>query len=855
MINHYIKIALRNMSRQKMYALVKIGGFAIGIAACLMIALLVKNELSYDTQYKNADDIYRLIGVFNNSGKIEKGVSFPAPMAKAILKDFPEIQNAGRIMPNNLFNGAGSNQFRRGDKVDNTYEDGFCFADQEVLDILDIKMVYGERKHALTQPFSLVISKRKADKYFPGENPVGKTVYLNDMKQPITIGGVMENFPTTSHLQYDFFISLAGVRFWDGEQETWNASNYSIYVLLRPGINIPSFERKITEDILKNYVVPNMQKQGSTDIDKVLKSAHVMMQPIKDVHLKSYDIDDWEPRGDQRFVWLFSAIACFILLIACINFINLSTARSANRAKEVGLRKVIGSQRRSLISQFLTESILYSFLSFVIAIVLAWFLLPFFNRIAGKQLSIDWTAWWLLPVLIVSATFIGFLAGLYPSFYLSSFRPISVLKGKLSKGSKNSGLRGALVVFQFTTSMILLIGTLVIYRQMKYISSTKLGFDKDQVVMIQGTKTLGEKTASLKNELLKLPQVKNVSVSDFLPVSNTKRNGNTFWKEGKTREESGVPGQHWTIDDDYISTMGMKITSGRNFSKEMKSDSQAVIINQKMAKELGYADPFGKMITNGWQHFIVIGIVEDFHFASLKYSIEPLCMTLGNSNDVVSVKVKGGNINESLGQISSVWKSFSPHQSMRYIFLDESFAAMHKDVERTSLIFTSFSVLAIIVACLGLFALASFMAEQRSKEISIRKVLGASVSGLFALLTGNFLKLILISLVIAVPAGWWMMQKWLQDFSYRISIQWWVFAQAGVIVLFIALFTVSYQAIRAALLNPMNSLRSDPRSHAAPAAPAGPASAFCASGFSAGAGRAATTPRPPSGFAGSCFSA
>jgi len=381
MTRHYIKIAIRSMRRQKMYTAVKIGGFAIGISACLLIALLVKNELSYDRQIPNANRIYRIVGVFEG----DKNVDFPAPMAKAIQNDFPAIEKTARIMPNRLFGGAGSNQFRRADQTDNFYEEGFCFADQELVDILHLKMVYGDPKNALTKPYSLLISKRKAYKYFPGENPIGKVVYLNNnTKMPITIGGVMENFPPTSHLQYDFFISLAGVSFWDGEQQNWDASNYGVYLLMRPGTNITEFEKQLTQTVLSKYVVPNMRKNESTDIDRVLKSAHLLLQPIADIHLKSYDIHDWESRGDARFVWLFAAIACFILIIACINFLNLSTARSANRAKEVGLRKVIGSPRGHLIRQFLIESILYSFLSFLIAVVIAYSLLPVFNRIAGK---------------------------------------------------------------------------------------------------------------------------------------------------------------------------------------------------------------------------------------------------------------------------------------------------------------------------------------------------------------------------------------------------------------------------------------------------------------------------------------
>ena len=797
------------MSKQKMYATIKICGFAIGIAACLLIALLVKNELSYDKQYKNADRIFRVVGVFNDNGVIQKGVSFPAPMAKAMAKDFPAVEKAGRLMPNNLFDGAGSNQFRRADRQDDVYEEGFCFADQEMLDILNINMVYGKREEALKKPFSIVISKRKAEKYFPGEDPVGKVVYLNDGPKPITIGGVMENFPATSHLQYDFFISLAGIRLWDGEQETWNASNYAIYLRLKPGTDVHSFEKYATKTILENYVVPSMQRAGDVNAEKIMKAAHLELQPIKDIHLRSYDIEDWQARGDARFVWLFAAIACFILVIACINFLNLSTARSANRAKEVGLRKVIGSQRGNLIWQFLTESMLYSFLSFIIAIAIAWTILPFFNRMSGKDLSIDWNAWWLIPILFGSAALIGLLAGIYPSFYLSAFKPINVLKGNLRRGSRNSGLRSVLVVFQFTASIVLLIGTIVIYKQMQFISHTKVGFNKDQVLLIQGTKTLGNKTSTFKNELLKLQQVKAASVSDFLPVSGTKRNGNTFWKEGKSKEESGVPGQIWSVDNDYITTMGMKIVAGRDFSKDMPTDSQAVIINQTLAKKIGYPNPLGKTITNGWQHFTIIGIVEDFHFASFKYTIEPLCLNLANSNDVVSVKLAALNMKSTLSEINTIWKSFSPHQSMRYVFLDESFKAMHEDVERTVLIFTSFSILAIIVACLGLFALASFMAEQRNKEVSVRKVLGASISGLFTLLTGSFVKLILFSLLIAVPAGWWMMHQWLQDFAYRITIDWWIFLIAAIIVLMVALLTVSYQAMKAAFSNPMKALRSE----------------------------------------------
>ena len=532
------------------------------------------------------------------------------------------------------------------------------------------------------------------------------------------------------------------------------------------------------------------------------------MQAVADIHLKSYDIREELSHGDIRFVWLFGAIACFILVIACINFINLSTAKSANRAKEVGLRKVVGSHRSSLVQQFLTESLLFSFLSFVIGLLLAWALLPYFNTLSAKSLTIPWSAWWLLPILTGAAFIIGIFAGLYPSFYLSAFKPINVLKGQVSRGSKNSILRNGLVVFQFTTSIILIIGTLVIYKQTHYILNKKIGFDKDQVLLIQGTNTLGNQVKTFKNELLKISQVKSVSVSDYLPVAGTKRNGNTFWNAGKIKEEAGIGAQFWIVDDDYIKTMGMKIVKGRNFLPGMPSDSQAVVINQTLANKLNLKDPVGKRITNG-DVFNVVGVVEDFNFESMRANIGGLCMYLGNSPSMVSVKVNTADIKDLIPSVTAVWKKFAPSQPIRYTFMDESFANMYADVQRMGSIFTSFAILAIIIACLGLFALSAFMAEQRNKEIGIRKVLGASVSGITAMLSKDFVQLVVIAIVIGSPVAWWVMTKWLQDFAYRIAISWWMIAVAGLIAVMIALITVSFQAIKAAVANPVQSLRSE----------------------------------------------
>jgi putative ABC transport system permease protein len=813
MIKNYFKIAWRSLLKHKLYTSIKIGGFAIGIAACLLIGLLVKNEFSYDKSYSREGSVFRLVGSTEQNGKVMKGVAFPAPLAKVMKHDFPDVENAGRIMPSSLFYGAGSNQLRRVDQIENSYEEGFCFADQAVLDILNIPMVHGDRQHALTEPMSVVISKSKSEKYFPGTNPIGKLMYINDdAKRPLKVGAVMEDFPSTSHIKYDFLISLAGKSFWEGEQDNWGASNYTVYIQTKPNIDVNQFEKKLTSDVLKNYFVPTLIKEGvsKTDIDKIVSSAHILLQRVTDIHLRSYDIQqDWQARGDIRFVWMFVIIAVFILLIACINFLNLSTAKSANRAKEVGLRKVIGSQRGALIAQFLIESILYSFLSFLVALVLIVAVLPFFNQAADRVLTVPWLEWWFIPSLSIMSIVVGVIAGLYPSFYLSAFKPIQVLKGNISSGSKNSFLRSTLVVFQFTASIILIIGTLIIYRQMNYISKTKIGFDKEQIVMIQGTSTLEKSTQTFKNELLKLSQVKSVSISDYLPVDGTTRNGNTFWQEGKQSESLGAVGQNWVVDEDYLNTLGMKLVSGRNFSKEMASDSQAVIINQAMAKEIGYKDPIGQLITNGWMHYTVIGIVQDFNYETMKQQVKPLILRYGESNGIISVKIKSDDTKQAIASIQNTWKSFKPHQPIRYSFLDENFSKMYADVERVSYLFTGFSILAIIVACLGLFALAAFMSEQRSKEMSIRKVLGASVSVLFSLLTKNFLKLIFISLLIATPIAWYLMRLWLQEFAYCVSISWDVFFIAGIIVLLIALATICSQAIKSAIANPIKSLRTE----------------------------------------------
>jgi len=805
MLKNYIKIAYRQLLRQKMYAAIKVGGFALGIAACLLIGLYILDETNFDRTYPDVDRIYRVAG----DGTWDTGFDWPAPMAKAIKNDFPEVAYSGRI------NVAGNLELRRADQAQNTFEQGFVYADQSFLDALQLPMVFGSGKIALTEPLTMVITKTMADKYYHGQNPIGQVMYLdNDKAHPHRISAVMADIPTTSHLhQFNFFLTLAGMEFGSGEQSNWGWYNYRIYVKLKAGVNAAAFEKKLRADLVKNYLLPQLHREGRKDADEAAKNISFHLQPVKDINLYSYNMPDGFPHGDIRFIWLFGAIAIFILVIACINFINLSTAKSANRAKEVGLRKVVGSSRGSLINQFLTESMVYSLISFVMGLFIAWLALPYFNTLASKSLTMPWGEWWLVPCVLVSAVIVGTFAGIYPALYLSSFRPAQVLKGSIANGSKSPLLRNGLVVFQFATSIILIISTIVIYTQTHFILNRKPGFDKDQVMVLQGTNTLGDANIkTLKDELSKMASIKSVSISDYLPIENSKRNQNSFFNEGREKLDASVGGQIWQVDDTYLKTLGIKLVEGRNFSYGMADDTagKTVVINQMMAQRLNLENPVGKRISNG-RTFTVIGVVHDFNFNSMRGDIEPLVFHFGISPSMMTVKFSGSDVQNTVAGVSAVWKKFSPNQPIRYDFLDEQFAGMYADVLRTGNIFTTFAVLAIIIACLGLFALSAFMAEQRSKEIGIRKVLGASVQGITTLLSVDFVKLVLLAIVIASPIAWWGMHKWLQDFAsaYRIPISWWMFVAAGLGAILIALITVSFQSVRAALANPVRSLRSE----------------------------------------------
>lgn len=807
MLKNYLKVAIRNLWKNKSFSAINIFGLAIGIGTCLLITLYVLDELSFDKFNKNSARIYRANVDLKFGGADQKFAVASAPLAFTMVKDYPQIENAVR------FRNYGPAVVKKGNQ--NIHEQNIIYTDSTIFDVFTIPMIAGNPKKALTEPNSVVISESIADKYFGQTNAVGKQL-LFDNKKLYAVTGVIKDIPENSHFHYDFFISLAGDPL--SREDNWLSFNFNTYLLLKQGTDPKVIQAKFDE-IMKKHVFPQAESIMHITADEFKKSGNYInlnLTPLTDIHLKSDRIGELSANSSIQTVYIFSAIAIFILLIACVNFMNLSTARSANRAKEVGVRKVLGTQRSNLIQQFLTESVLLSLIAFIIALVISSLLLPFFNQLASKQFTLSPFAHpLLLPVLFMFAVAVGLLAGSYPALYLSAFKPIEVLKGKIGAGFKSSYFRSSLVVFQFFISIFLIISTIVIYRQLSYIQNKKLGFNKEQVLTIKNTYAIGKNLEVFKDEVLKLPGVKSATVSGYLPVPSS-RSDNPFFPEGQIDNKKAVAMQNWSIDNDYIPTLGMEILKGRNFSKEYSTDSNGIIINETAAHLFGYQNPIGKKIwklvninSGTAKNYTVIGVVKNFHFASLRENIGALCMVLDKSTDAVSFRLSADNITGIIKNVEAVWKKLSPGEAFTYSFLNEDFNAMYTSEQRTGKIFIVFAVLAIFIACLGLLGLATYAAEQRTKEIGIRKVLGASVSNIAGMLSKDFLKLVIIAAVITFPVAGWVMNRWLQDFAYRITISWWIFLIAGLVAVLIALIIVSFQAIKAAVSNPVKSLRTE----------------------------------------------
>jgi putative ABC transport system permease protein len=809
MFRNFLKIAWRNLVRNKIYSVINIVGLATGLACFLLISMYVLDELSFDRFYPHSDRIYRLNADIRFGGG-DLHMPFTSDMMGQVLKkDYPQVEEYAR-----LFASSGPKLIKKGN--DYITEEHVTHADSTFFRIFIVPSISGDLKNALNDPNTVVITETAAKKYFGTTDALGKTLEIQDRKKtPYKVTAVIKDIPKNSHFQFDFYFSMKNVDY------TWGqflSHNFHTYLLLKEGTDPKDFEKNFVQYIDK-YCLPEarqfMQINTMDDFRKAGNKLEYSMIPVRRIHLFSDRQYEFLPSGNIQYVYIFSAVALLILLIACINFMNLTTARSANRAREVGIRKVLGTERKELITQFLTESILMTVLSMTIAIGLDWLVLPLFNQVSGKSITMSYfLSPAVLPLVIGLPLLVGLLAGSYPAFFLSAFQPIEVLKGKLKLGSKSGGLRSLLVVFQFATSIMLIIGTIVIYKQLNYIQSKDLGYKKDQVLVIDGLYSLGDNDLPFKNKVLGFSGVEMGTISSFLPVTQSSRTDQTFSKEAVMDSKNGIDMQTWYIDYDYLNTMGMKMARGRNFSRDFGSDSSAVIINETTASFLGYSDPVGQKIytingENKTESYNIIGVVRNFNFETLHQNIGPLSFFLGKKGSIASFKVKTAKIKDLVAQVESLWKSLAPGMPFSYRFMDDSFNEMYRSEQRVGQIALTFAVLAILIACLGLFGLATFIAEQRTKEIGIRKVLGASVRGIVQLLSRDFMKLVAIAFVIAAPISWWAMHSWLSDFAYRIRIEWWIFALAAILALLIALITVSFQAIKAAITNPVKSLRTE----------------------------------------------
>ncbi len=811
MIKSYLKIAWRNFRKNKVFSLINIVGLSLGLACFILISLYVQDELSYDRYNENADRIFRINSDIKFGGAEMKLPTCSDPMGATLKKDYPQVEEYVRF-----YNSRGSKLIKKGNEFID--EQRVVHADSTVFNVFTLPAVSGNTKTALNEPNTVVISASTALKYFSTTDAVGKMIETNDTKNALyKVTAVIKDIPSASHFNFDFIFSMANVEYDFG---SFLNHNFQTYILLKKGTDYKVFEKNFKQ-VVEKYLFPQvrerMQISSMNDLEKSGTKIEYRLMPLTDIHLKSDRFPELGVNGNMQYVYIFSAVALFILLIACINFMNLSTARSISRAKEVGIRKVLGTEKKSLIAQFLTESTLLSFMALIIAVLIAWLAMPYFNTVSTKSLNIqNLFTLKTLPLLLLLPLFVGLLAGSYPAFFLSSFQPIKVLKGKLNTGFKKNNLRSGLVVFQFFISIVLIVAVSIVYKQLNYVQTKKLGFNKDQLLVINNTGALDKNVDVFKNEVTKMAGVSAATFSGYLPVSNSSRSDNTYSKEPVMDSKNSLNMQTWNIDYDYIKTLGMEIIKGRNFSKEFGADSSAIIINETTEKILGYADPLGKKIFTLDEHdpsktisYTIVAVVKNFNFESLRKNIGPLCMRLGYNKWATSFKVSTGDVQTLVKKIESKWIAMAPGMPFSYQFLDDAFDNMYRSEQRVGKIALLFAILTILIACLGLFGLATYMAEQRIKEIGVRKVLGATVGNITTMLSKDFIKLVLIATVIAFPVAWWAMNRWLQEFAFRVNISWWVFVLAGFLAVLIAVLTVSSQAIKAAIANPVKSLKAE----------------------------------------------
>jgi len=807
MLLNYFKVAVRSLIKHKFYSLINVIGLAGGVACCLLIMIFVLDEISYDRYHVKAERIYRMgfTGILN--GNEFTGAQVGAIVKEALINDFPEVEDVTR------FRQRGSFLVRY--QTETFKEEDIVFVDGNVFETFTFNLVQGNAATALMEPNSMVITPTIAKKYFGDDDPVGKQLTL-DNNSEYKITGVMEEIPRNTHFNFDIFLSMESLE--ESRSDQWMSFNYQTYIVLQEGGSPEELEGKFT-GMIETYVGPQVEEYLNITLDELEEQGTKLgffVDPMLDIHLHSKLEGELAPPSDILYVYIFSAIGIFILLIACINFMNLSTARSANRAKEVGIRKVMGSLKRQLVRQFIMESIIVSLVAFFLAVIISLIAIPQFNDLSGKQLEIPFTSPLFLPILIAAALIVGFLAGSYPAFYLSAFEPAAVLKGSLKIGVKSGWLRSSLVIFQFGTSIILIVGTLVIYYQLNYVQNKKLGFNKEQVIILHDAYALGDQLNSFKEEVKTDSDVINASITGFLPVSSSDRSGNAYFPNGKFDMEKVQIIQQWRIDHDYIQTMGMEIILGRNFSWDFPSDSSAILINETAAALFGFGKDAINQKLSQWTEdpnvtndYNIVGVVKDFHFESLRENIGPVVLHLGNSRSLMATRINTKSIPELVKRIEDKWKSLANGQPFSFSFMDDRFDDTYREEQRFGKIAFVFSSLAIFIACLGLFGLAAFTAEQRTKEIGVRKVMGSSSAGIVMLLSKEFGKLIVIAFVIASPLSWYFMESWLSGFYYRITIHPILFLIAGGAAFSIAWLTMGYQSLKAAIANPVKSLRDE----------------------------------------------
>jgi len=825
MKRNYLKIAWRNLVRNKVSSIINIGGLAIGLACVVFISLYISDELSYDRFFKNADRIFRV-----NTHELMANSEFtagqtPPPVGAALVNNIPEVESYTRI-------------YRPGDQIIHFVRNGqkgslteksLLSVDSNFLQVFSYPLLAGDRATCLNGPNSVVLTERAAKKYFGNTSPIGKNLVFDMYMKPFTVTAVLKDLPSQSSMQFDVLQSNLGMPPVKRFNWSWVWLQMDTYVKLRDNIATDDATTKKIEAKFPAMIrvqAATAFKRIGQPFDAFIKKGgkyDLELQHLTDVHLYSGNIGSmFVIQSDIKYVYIFAAIGLFIILLACVNFMNLATAQSAKRAKEVGIRKVLGSVRKQLITQFMAEALVYTLIASFIAIIIVLLCLPAFNQLAAKSISLPdffnfYSIAGLLALIIVTALF----AGSYPAFFLTSFKPAAILRG--GGDFKNSGggffTRNALVVFQFTISTVLIICTMVVYKQLLYNQSKDLGFNKENVLMIADAHRLGNNEETFRQELLRMPEVANASISTSMPTKNlfTDYYVPETTGENVSTTDKNISLTSFIVDEAYVPTLKLKMVEGRNFSRDFK-DSASVILNENAVAQLGWKDPIGKTLTYPGGNdvkFKVIGVVKDFNAQSLHSAMIPFALfyTTSKTYDIgtsyIAVRIKPGDYNKAISHIQSKWKSFMPDNPFEYSFLDQEFDALYSSDQTVGKVFSVFTFLSLTVACLGLLGLAMYTAERRTKEIGIRKVLGASVQNVVSMLSKDFLKLVIIASLIAFPLAWYAMNQWLQSFAYPTDVSWWIFALAGAAMAIIALLTVSFQAIKAALTNPVKSLKTE----------------------------------------------